>query len=216
MGAIRLKKLQVAAWRDELIRIYEDVKDLHHKYMDSLPDITDPQRQACEKWEVQFDTDHVEILQFATSPQDMYIQKQMLELEVKMERIRIQMEANTTSTTETLSKALKSMGEQLSKLVDNAEKTSSEIATNTNLVRDSRRSLREIDQKIDGVNLDLNARIEGLKTTMEVNEIHLKTIQEQVLDQETRLPKRSQTSTVRQDISTRASLKSIGSHSKAS
>ncbi|KAK4024805.1 hypothetical protein OUZ56_010299 [Daphnia magna] len=30
MGAIRLKKLQVAAWRDELIRIYEDVKDLHH------------------------------------------------------------------------------------------------------------------------------------------------------------------------------------------
>ncbi|KZR98348.1 Uncharacterized protein APZ42_006277, partial [Daphnia magna] len=65
MGAIRLMKLQVAAWRDELIRIYEDVKDLHHKYMESMPDITDPQRQACEKWEVQFDTDHVEILNFA-------------------------------------------------------------------------------------------------------------------------------------------------------
>ncbi|KAK4023571.1 hypothetical protein OUZ56_008973 [Daphnia magna] len=32
MGAIRLKKLQVAAWRDELIRINEDVKDLHHKF----------------------------------------------------------------------------------------------------------------------------------------------------------------------------------------
>ncbi|KAI9553763.1 hypothetical protein GHT06_019022 [Daphnia sinensis] len=43
MGAIRLKKLQVAAWRNELIRIYEDVKELHHKYMDSLPDFTDPQ-----------------------------------------------------------------------------------------------------------------------------------------------------------------------------
>ncbi|KAK4009239.1 hypothetical protein OUZ56_018355 [Daphnia magna] len=36
MGAIRLKKLHVAAWRDELIRIYEDVKDLHHKYIVTL------------------------------------------------------------------------------------------------------------------------------------------------------------------------------------
>ncbi|KAK4013893.1 hypothetical protein OUZ56_026445 [Daphnia magna] len=61
MGAVRLKKLQ----RDELIRIYEDGKNLHRKYMDSLPDITDPERPACEKWEFQFDTDHVEILQFA-------------------------------------------------------------------------------------------------------------------------------------------------------
>ncbi|KZS00235.1 Uncharacterized protein APZ42_003552 [Daphnia magna] len=186
MGAIRLKKLQVAACRDELIRIYKDVKDLHHTYMESLPDITDPQRQACEKWEVQFDTDHVEILNFAISQRDLCIQKQMLELEVKMERARIQMEA---SATETLSKALKGMGEQLSKLVDSAEKTSSEIAANTNLVKDSRQSLRAMDQKIKEVNLDLNAQIEGLKTTMEVNKIHLRTIQEQVLDQETRLPK---------------------------
>ncbi|KAK4013086.1 hypothetical protein OUZ56_025326 [Daphnia magna] len=208
MGAIRLKKLQVAACRDELIRIYKDVKDLHHTYMESLPDITDPQRQACEKWEVQFDTDHVEILNFAIryatssrhsassiasnvsldqpSQRDLCIRKQMLELEVKMERARIQMEA---SATETLSKALKGMGEQLSKLVDSAEKTSSEIAANTNLVKDSRQSLRAMDQKIKEVNLDLNAQIEGLKTTMEVNKIHLRTIQEQVLDQETRLPK---------------------------
>ncbi|KAK4017872.1 hypothetical protein OUZ56_033807 [Daphnia magna] len=252
LGAIRLKKLQVAAWRDELIRIYEDVKDLHHTYMESLPDITDPQRQACEKWEVQFDTDHVEILniaiRYATSSRhsassigtttsdvtvsttlsrkrsthsasnvslgqpshrDLCIQKQMLELEVKMERARIQMEASTTSATETLSKALKGMGEHLSKLIDSAEKTSSEIAANTNLVKDSRQSLREMDQKIKEVNLDLNAQIEGLKTTMEVNKIHLRTIQEQVLDQETRLPKRSQSLAATQDIPARASLKSI-------
>ncbi|KAI9550605.1 hypothetical protein GHT06_006279 [Daphnia sinensis] len=248
--AIRLKKLQVAAWRDELIRIYEDVKGLHHQYMDSLPDITDPQRQACEKWEVQFDTDHVEILQFAIryatssrqsassigttasdvtisttlsqkrstrstsslgqpSQQDLCIQKQMLELEVKMERARIQMEASNTSATETLSKALKGMGEQLSKLVESAEKTSSEIAANTNLVKDARQSLRAMDEKIKEVNLDLNAQIEGLKTKMEVNQIQLRTIQEQVLDQETRLPKRSQTPAAREDISNRATLKSI-------
>ncbi|KAK4017275.1 hypothetical protein OUZ56_032222 [Daphnia magna] len=105
--------------------------------MESLPDITDQQRQACEKWEVQFNTDHVEILNFAiryatsshdsissigtsasdvtisitlsqkrstpsaptdppgqTSQQDLYIQKKMLELEVKLERTKIQMEAN--------------------------------------------------------------------------------------------------------------------------
>ncbi|KZR96743.1 Uncharacterized protein APZ42_008741 [Daphnia magna] len=58
------------------------------------------------------------------------------------------MEASTTSATETLSKALKGMGEQLSKLVDSVEKTSSEIAANTNLVKDSSQSLRAMDQKI--------------------------------------------------------------------
>ncbi|KAK4037759.1 hypothetical protein OUZ56_029788 [Daphnia magna] len=41
------------------------IKDLHPKYMDDLPDITDQQRQACEKWDLQFDTDHVEIVKFA-------------------------------------------------------------------------------------------------------------------------------------------------------
>ncbi|KZR97393.1 Uncharacterized protein APZ42_007768 [Daphnia magna] len=66
-----------------------------------------------------------------------------------------------------------------------------------------------MDQKIKEVNLDLNAQIKGLKTTMEVNKIHLRTIQEQVLDQETRLPKRSQTSAATQDIPAWASLKSI-------
>ncbi|KZR96245.1 Uncharacterized protein APZ42_009522 [Daphnia magna] len=179
MGAIRLKKLQAAAWLDELIRIYEDVKDLHHKYMESLPDITDPQRQACEKWEVQFDTDHVEILNFAiryatssrhsvssigtsasdvttsttlsqkrstrsaptdlptqTSQLDLHIQKQMLELEVKLEQSKSQMEANATSVTETLSKALKGVGEQLGKLIDSSHVTSTEIAANTQLIKD--------------------------------------------------------------------------------
>ncbi|KAI9550868.1 hypothetical protein GHT06_006258 [Daphnia sinensis] len=77
-----------------------------------------------------------------------------------MERARIQMEASNTSATETLSKALKGMGEQLSKLVDSAEKTSSEIAATTNLVKDARQSLRAMDEKIKEVNLDLNAQIE--------------------------------------------------------
>ena len=48
-GIIRLRKLQVATWRDELVRIFGDVKDLHRKYIDSLLDITDQQRQACDK-----------------------------------------------------------------------------------------------------------------------------------------------------------------------
>ncbi|KAI9553744.1 hypothetical protein GHT06_018993 [Daphnia sinensis] len=202
MGAIRLKKLQVAAWRDELIRIYEDVKGLHHQYMDSLPDITDPQRQACEKWEFairyatssrqsasSIGTTASDVTISTTlsqkrstrstsslgqpSQQDLCIQKQMLELE-----------------------ALKGMGEQLSKLVDSAEKTSSEITANTNLVKDARQSLRAMDEKIKEVNLDLNAQIEGLKTKMEVNQIQLRTIQEQ-------------TPAAREDISNRATLKSI-------
>lgn len=71
-----------------------------------------------------------------TSKRDMYIEKQMLELEVKLEQTKIQMEANATLVTETLSNALKGMGEQLSKLVDSSKTTSLEIAANTHLVRD--------------------------------------------------------------------------------
>lgn len=64
-GVIRLTRLQVAAWRDELIRIYAEVKTLHREYTEGIPGLTDHQRQACEKWEVQFDTDHEVIIQFA-------------------------------------------------------------------------------------------------------------------------------------------------------
>ncbi|KAK4017492.1 hypothetical protein OUZ56_032804 [Daphnia magna] len=216
MGAIRLKKLQVAAWRDELIRIYEDVKDLHHTYATSSRHSASSIGTTASDVTVSTTLSQKRSTRSASnfslgqpSQRDLCIQKQILELEVKMERARIQMEASTTSATETLSKALKGMSEHLSKLIDSAEKTSSEIAANTNLVKDSRQSLRELDQKIKEVNLDLNAQIEGLKTTMEVNKIHLRTIQEQVLDQETCLPKRSQPFAASQDIPARASLKSI-------
>ncbi|KAK4027431.1 hypothetical protein OUZ56_016477 [Daphnia magna] len=232
MKAIRLKKLQVAAWRDELIRIYEDVKDLHHKYMESFPDITDPQRQACEKWEVKFDTDLVENLNFAiryatssrhsvssmatsasdvtisttlsqkrstrsaptdlptqTSQLDLHIHKQMLELEVN--------------------KALKGMGEQLGKLIDSSHVTSTEIAANTQLVKHSRKTLQYMDQKIEMVKLDLNAQIEGLRTEIGISKVHLRTIQEQVIDQGARIPNRPQTLSARQDVSARSTLKSL-------
>ncbi|KAK4024374.1 hypothetical protein OUZ56_009796 [Daphnia magna] len=227
MGAIRLKKLQVAACRNELIRIYEDVKDFHHKYMNSLPYITDPERQACEKWEVEFDTDHVEILNFAiryatssrhsvssigtsasdvtisttlsqkrstrsaptdlprqTSQLDLHIQKQMLEMEVMLEQSKFQMEANTTSVTYTLSKALKGLGEQLGKLIDSSHVTSTEIAANTKLIK-------------------------GLRTEIGVSKVHLRMIQEQVIDQGARIPSRPQTLAARQHVSARSTLKSL-------
>ncbi|KAK4013817.1 hypothetical protein OUZ56_026370 [Daphnia magna] len=220
--------------------------------MDSLPDITDPQRQACEKWEVQFDTDHVEIFNFAiryatssrssvtsigtvaldvtisttfsqkrstrslptdlprqTSQLDLHIQKQMLELEVKLQQSKIQMEANATSVTETLSKALKGMGEQLGKLIDCSHVTSTEIAANTPLVKDSRKTLHDMDQKIETVKLDLNAQIDGLRTEIGVSKEHLRTIQEQVIDQGACIPSRPQTLSARQDVSARSTMKSL-------
>ncbi|KZS06410.1 Uncharacterized protein APZ42_030148 [Daphnia magna] len=175
--------------------------------MESFPDINDPQRQACEKWEVKFDTDHVGNLNFAisttlsqkrstrsaptdlptqTSQLDLHIQKQMLELE-----------------------ALKGMGEQLSKLIDSSHVTSTEIAANTQLVKDSRKTLQYMDQKIEMVKLDLNAQIEGLRTEIGINKVHLRTIQEQVIDQGARIPNRPQTLSARQDVSARSTLKSL-------
>ncbi|KAK4037755.1 hypothetical protein OUZ56_029784 [Daphnia magna] len=193
MGAIKLKRLQVAAWRDELIRIYEDIKDLHHKYMDSLPDITDPQRQACEKWEHNIIAEEVYSVRANQTSQinqpvglSGNIQKQMLELEVKLEQSKIQMEANATSVTETLSKALKGMGERIGKLIDSSHVTSTEIAANNQLVEDSRKTLHDID-RIKTVKLDLNAQIKGLRTDTGVSKVHLRTIQEQVIDQGARI-----------------------------
>ncbi|KAK4013912.1 hypothetical protein OUZ56_026464 [Daphnia magna] len=74
--------------------------------------------------------------------------------------------------------------------------TSTEIAANTQLVKDS-------------VKLDLNAQIEGLRTEIGVSKVHLRTIQEQVIDQGARIPSRPQTLSARQDVSTRSTLKSL-------
>ncbi|KAK4028103.1 hypothetical protein OUZ56_017281 [Daphnia magna] len=143
MGAIRLKKLQAAAWLDELIRIYEDVKDLHHKYATSsrhsvssigtsASDVTTSTTLSQKRSTRSAPTD----LPTQTSQLDLHIQKQMLELEVKLEQSKSQMEANATSVTETLSKALKGVGEQLGKLIDSSHVTSTEIAANTQLIKD--------------------------------------------------------------------------------
>ncbi|KAK4031127.1 hypothetical protein OUZ56_024669 [Daphnia magna] len=110
MGAIRLKKLQVAAWRDELIRIYEDVKDLHHTYATSSRHSASSIGTTASDVTVSTTLSQKRSTRSASnvslgqpSQRDLCIQKQILELEVKMERARIQMEASTTSATETLS-----------------------------------------------------------------------------------------------------------------
>ncbi|KAK4021656.1 hypothetical protein OUZ56_003566 [Daphnia magna] len=141
-----------------------------------------------------------------TSQLDLYIQKQMLELEVKLEQIKIQMEANATSVTETLSKALKRMGEQLGTLIDSSK---CEILANTQLVKDSRKTLHDMNQKIETVKLDFNAQIDGLRTEIGVRKVHLRTIQEQVIDQGARKPNRPQTLSARQEVSVRSTLKSL-------
>lgn len=46
----------------ELIHIYAEVKGLHREYTKSIPGLTEKQRQACEKWEVHFDTDLKDIV----------------------------------------------------------------------------------------------------------------------------------------------------------
>ncbi|KZR99568.1 Uncharacterized protein APZ42_004510 [Daphnia magna] len=92
-----------------------------------------------------------------TSQLDLHIQKQMLELEVKLEQSKSQKEANAMSVTQTLSKALKGMGEQLGKLIDSSHVTSTEITANTQLVEDSRKTLQDMDQKIETVKTLLDA-----------------------------------------------------------
>ncbi|KAK4017103.1 hypothetical protein OUZ56_032057 [Daphnia magna] len=118
-----------------------------------------------------------------TSQLDLYIQKQMLGLE--------------------------GMGEQLGKLIDRSHVTSTEFAANTQLVKDSRKTLHDMDQKIETFKLDLNAQIEGLRTEIGVSKVHLRTIQEQVIDQGARIPSRPRTLSARQEVSARFTLKSL-------
>ncbi|KAK4030831.1 hypothetical protein OUZ56_024217 [Daphnia magna] len=80
------------------------------------------------------------------------------------------------------SKALKStQSEQLSKLVDSSTTNSFKITANTNL-------------------------IEGFRTEVGVSKAHLRTIKKQVIDKETRVPDRPQTSSFRKYVSTRSVL----------
>ncbi|KAK4037787.1 hypothetical protein OUZ56_029816 [Daphnia magna] len=90
MGAIILKKLQVAAWRDELIHIYEDVKDLYHKFATSsrhsvssigtsASDVTISTTFSQKRSTRSAPTDPPRQI----SQLDLHIQKQMLELEVR-------------------------------------------------------------------------------------------------------------------------------------
>ncbi|KZS06593.1 Uncharacterized protein APZ42_029935 [Daphnia magna] len=158
MGAIILKKLQVAAWRDELIHIYEDVKDLYHKFATSsrhsvssigtsASDVTISTTFSQKRSTRSAPTDPPRQI----SQLDLHIQKQMLELEV-----------------------IKGMGEQLGKLIDSSHVTSTEIAANTQLVKESHKTLHDMDQKIEAVKLDLNAQIEGLRTKIGVSKVHLR------------------------------------------
>ncbi|KAK4013295.1 hypothetical protein OUZ56_025529 [Daphnia magna] len=98
------------------------------------------------------------------------------------------MEANATSVTETLSKALKGMGEPLDKLIDSSHVTSTETAPNTQLVKDSHR---------------------GPSNEIGVSKVHLRTIQEQVIDQGARIPSGPQTLSARQEVSAWSTLKSL-------
>lgn len=66
-----------------------------------------------------------------------------------------------------------------------------------------------MDQKIETVKLDLTAQIESLRTEMGVSKVHLRTIQQQVIDQETRITSRPQTPSARQEVSARSVLKSL-------
>ncbi|KAK4013792.1 hypothetical protein OUZ56_026345 [Daphnia magna] len=66
-----------------------------------------------------------------------------------------------------------------------------------------------MDQKIETIKLDLNAQIERLRTEIGVSKVHLRTIQEQVIDQGARIPSRPQTLSARQDVSARYTLKSL-------
>ncbi|KZS03971.1 Uncharacterized protein APZ42_033167 [Daphnia magna] len=149
MGAIRLKKLQVAVWRDELIRIYEDVKDLHHKYMDSLPDITDPQRQACEKWEVRFDTDHVEIpnftIRYATSSRHSVssigtsASDGTINTTLSQKRSTRSAPTDLPRQTSQLDLHIQKQMLEMEVKLEHSHVTSTEIASNTQLVKDSHR-----------------------------------------------------------------------------
>lgn len=258
MGAIQLKRVQVAAWRDELLRIYGEVKTLHQEYIGSIPDLTEQQQQAGEKWEVQFDTDHEKVMKFAikyatssskstssvgtsasnittsvlsrrgatqmltgSSPPvsftEFETQRQLMKLEIKLEEANVRMQTSATSTAEMLNKGLKHVGEQLTQFLESSKATSSEIAANTQLVRDSRRTMDGLDKKIDEVSREQNAKIESLQADTSLVKISLRSLQDRVEEQENRITDRLRTerSPTRQNTEVqapRASIEAIVNH----
>ncbi|KAK4017716.1 hypothetical protein OUZ56_033422 [Daphnia magna] len=162
MGAIRLKKLQVAAWRDEFIRIFEDVKDLHHKYMESLPDITD------------INVKHVKNGRFNLTP------------------------TTWKSSTSPLEEVY-SVGANRSSQTNQPDRPAHPEA---NVGAGSQVGTVKVPD-------ESQRNIERLRTEIGVSKVHLRTIQEQVIDQGARIPSRPQTLSARQDVSARYTLKSL-------
>jgi len=62
----RLTKKELVEKQDQLIKLFNQVKEAHHVYVSSIPNITEEQQAECDQWETQFETDHESILQFTT------------------------------------------------------------------------------------------------------------------------------------------------------
>jgi len=60
----RLTRVELVKKQEDLIELFNRVKEAHRVYVSSIPNITEEQQAECDKWETQFETDHESILQF--------------------------------------------------------------------------------------------------------------------------------------------------------
>lgn len=118
-----------------------------------------------------------------SSPQISYTefetQKTANDVGDKVKEAKKTMEINATSATETLNKALKGVGDQLIKNLECSKTTSKEVSDNTKLVS---------DRKIDNFKRELSSQIEGIKKWDGCQYNSSKILQNQVEDNEKRLP----------------------------
>ncbi|XP_057366727.1 uncharacterized protein LOC130687571 [Daphnia carinata] len=59
---IRLSKGQLSIWRTELVRLFDSTMELHENYVETVTNLPGKRRAECERWEVQFTTDHQSVL----------------------------------------------------------------------------------------------------------------------------------------------------------
>ena len=110
-----------------------------------------------------------------------------MQLDVKLESTRMKMEATTTSLAENLSKAMDGLGGQLEKILESSKAAAQDIAANNRLVMEARKSLNDLDYKIDDVKAELSSRIDGVEKEIGSTKVDVNSIRDDMAEQEQRL-----------------------------
>ena len=150
----RLTKKELVEKQDQMIKLFNQVKEAHHVYVSSIPNITEEQQAECDQWETQFETDHESILQFTTR----YTQPSSTSSSVK---------SSTSSEYTSISTKKKGSGSAvkvLTEMMADIQKSNAELKAE--VLKSNAEMLAKSDANIQQVNSDFKSNLQQANEAM--------------------------------------------------